>query len=180
MDSVRSIFKSSANERGALDNRESSDDDEECHGLIKRSNNAVKGIVSETSIKISTALDKSTKEVKKISTEKNYYVAGCLLALGGLFLLIAMTLLPLILISPNKFNTFFSIGSTLIQLSLAFFYGPIEYFKILFKKEYLLISIIYVTSLALAIYSSLLWGTYISGLLILMVQVRHFSLLNVL
>jgi hypothetical protein len=86
--------------------------------------------------------------------------------IGALFLLISITCLPLLFIAPNKFNFFFSLGSFFIQLSLAFFQGPLTYLKMLFSKENLLISAFYVGSLLLAIYSSVIWGTYLSAILV--------------
>jgi len=83
----------------------------------------------------------------------------------------SLTFLPLILIAPNKFNLFFGLGSFFIQLSLAFFHGPLAYLKLLFKKENLVISILYVVSVALAVYSSLFWGTYLSALVVVILQV---------
>jgi hypothetical protein len=84
---------------------------------------------------------------------------------------VSLTLLPLVLFSPNKFNMLFSTGSTFIHLALAFFYGPREYVSILFKKENLAVSALYVGSIALALYTSIIWGTYLSGLLVLLIQV---------
>jgi len=86
-------------------------------------------------------------------------------------LFLALTFLPLILIAPNKFNTFFSLGSFFINLALAFYQGPANYVKLLFSKENLMISLFYVLSLVFAIYSSLLWGSYLSSLLVVALQV---------
>mmetsp|Transcript_37771 Transcript_37771/g.36216 ORF Transcript_37771/g.36216 Transcript_37771/m.36216 type:complete len:116 (+) Transcript_37771:284-631(+) len=94
-----------------------------------------------------------------------FFVVGCL------FLLLSLTFLPLIIVSPAKFNLFFSLGSIFIQLSLAFFYGPRTYLQMLFKKENLIISLLYIASVLLAFYSSLIWGNYLSSLLILVIQV---------
>lgn len=108
-----------------------------------------------------------------INTGANYYVAGTCLVIGMLFLLLAFTFLPLILISPAKFNLFFSIGSFFIQMALAFYHGPLAYLKLIFKRENLLISIIYVGTLGLCLYASMFWGTYLSSILLIVLQVRY-------
>ena len=90
---------------------------------------------------------------------------------SGIFLLLSLTFLPLILISPNKFNLFFSLCSFFLQLSMASFKGPLPYLKLLFTPQNLLISALYLGSLCLALYSSLIWGTYLSALLMVSLQV---------
>ncbi len=103
---------------------------------------------------------------KKLDTGSNYYAFGAFFMAGCLFLLLSLTFLPVLFIAPNKFNLFFSLGSFFIQMSLAFFHGPLNYIKIIFKKENVMISLLYFGSVVLAIYSSLLWGTYLSALLV--------------
>lgn len=92
-------------------------------------------------------------------------MAGTFFILGCLFLMLAFTFLPIILISPGKFNLFFSMGSICIQLSLAFYYGPLHYVKEkLLKKENIVISLLYLVSLIFAAYASLFWGSYLTSL----------------
>ena len=67
-------------------------------------------------------------------------------ALGCLFLLAAATSLPFILISPAGFNMYFSLASTFMLLSVSFYYGPINYLKILFDRKNIMISMLYVGS----------------------------------
>ena len=111
----------------------------------------------------------SEKVTKSLDTGSNYYAFGGFLIVGCLFLLLALTYLPFIFLAPNKFNLMFSLGSLFIQLSLAFFHGPLNYIKILFKKENISISLIYLLSLGMAFYSSMVWGTYLSALLMVII-----------
>lgn len=101
----------------------------------------------------------------------NYYAFMAFFIVGCLFLLMAFTFLPLVLVSPGNFNLFFSLGSLFMQISLAFFHGPVTYVKMLFSRENMIISILYLASVLLAIYSSLIWGTYLSSLFIVVLQV---------
>ena len=112
---------------------------------------------------------------KRIDTGTNYYAFGVCLIVGCLFMLLSLTFLPLIFISPNKFNLFFGLGSFFVQLSLAFFHGPLNYLKLIFKKENLTISLLYVGSVLMAVYSSLIWGTYLSAVLVVFLQVSFIS-----
>jgi Got1/Sft2-like family len=129
-----------------------------------------KNFITSTTGKFTFALEEQTKN-QSVLHEKNYYAAlGCLIA-GALFLFLSLTFLPLVFIAPNKFNLFFSLGSTFIQAALAFYHGPIPYVKLLFKRENLVISLFYATSLLLAIYSSIIWGTYLSAILVVALQI---------
>ena len=110
-----------------------------------------------------------------IDTGTNYFAFIAFFVVGCLFLLLALTFLPLILISPSKFNLFFSLGSIFIQLSLAFFHGPLTYLKKLLNKENLVISILYFSAVFMAFYSSMIWGTYFFSLIILVLQVMNYT-----
>jgi hypothetical protein len=109
---------------------------------------------------------------EKLDTGSNYYASGAFLAVGALFLFMSLTFLPLIFISPNKFNLFFSIGCFFVQISLAFFHGPLNYLKLIFKKENMTISMLYLGSVVLSVYSALFWGTYLSAFFLVILQVR--------
>ena len=112
-----------------------------------------------------------TKVTTAIDTGSNYYAAFAFFVIGALFLLLAFTFLPIVLLSPGKFNTFFSLGSCFIQLGLAFYNGPLNYLKMLFKKENLTISLVYVVTLVLALYASMFWGSYFSTIVLILLQV---------
>jgi hypothetical protein len=106
-----------------------------------------------------------------IDTGSNYYRALACLCVGGIFLLMAFTCLPMILISPNSFNLFFSIGSFFVILALAFFYGPVEYLNNIFKGEARMISLTYLCCLFFSIYFSVFNGAYLYSLIVCVLQV---------
>lgn len=101
--------------------------------------------------------------------DQSHKAAGLILIIACLLLTVALTCLPLVLFSPHQFNLFFSTGSGLVHVALALFYGPRYYVATMFKRENLLVSALYMGSLALAVYTSILWGTYLSGLLVLLI-----------
>ena len=117
------------------------------------------------------ATEVSEKVQKKIDTGSNYYMFTGFFILACLFFLLAFTVLPFILVSPAKFNLFFSLGSLFSQIALAFFHGPLSYVKMLLSKQNLIISVIYVATLVLSLYASMFWGTYLSSFVILLLQV---------
>jgi len=104
---------------------------------------------------------------KRMDSGPNYYAFAAFFGVGCLFLLLSLTFVPLILISPAKFNLFFSLGSLFLQIAMAFYYGPLTYLQIIFKRENLAISTVYVASLLFTLYASFFWGTYISALLLI-------------
>lgn len=130
----------------------------------------MKNLISQTTGKISAQIGDSSKFSNRL-TEKNYYAFGAFLIVGGLFLFLSLTFLPLIFFAPNKFNLFFSLGSLFLHCSMSFFYGPMTYIGMLFKRENFVITPLYMGSLFLSIFSSLFWGSYFLAFLILALQV---------
>eukprot|EP00347_Sterkiella_histriomuscorum_P019396 403341789 len=147
---------------GRLDIKDTDDgDDMENQSLIT---NVKKGIFSRTQQLQDTMSS-------KIGTGSNMKLFSVFFIVGCLFLFISLTFLPLVLIAPNKFNLFFGMGSLFIQVSLAFYHGPLNYVKLLFKRENLMISLLYVGSVFMAVYSALIWGTYLSAILVVVIQI---------
>ena len=137
----------------------------------------MQGLMTNVKDGFFTKTNELTSQVTKvIDSGTNYYAFGAFLMVGCLFLLLSLTFLPLILIAPNKFNLFFSLGSFFIQLSMAFFHGPLKYMQMIFKKENMIISLLYVGSLLFALYSSMIWGTYLSAILVVFLQVSYSNL----
>ena len=112
----------------------------------------------------SKASDVQNQVTQAIDTGTNYYAFLTFFVIGCMFLLLALTFLPLILVTPAKFNLFFSLGSLFLQLALTFFHGPLAYLKMLFKKENIIIASIYFAAVGMSVYASLFWGTYLSSL----------------
>ena len=145
------------------------EEDLESEGLVASSKKKIVKITTHT-------LTEATSHPRL--SQPNYFLFGVFLIISGIFLLLSLTFLPLILISPTKFNLFFSLCSLFLQLSMASFKGPLPYLKLLFTPHNLLISALYLCSLCLALYSSLLWGTYLSALLMVSLQVWRHTLFN--
>lgn len=60
------------------------------------------------------ANDMKDQVTNAIDTGSNLYAFATFFFVGCLFLLLAFTFLPIILLSPSKFNLFFSLGSFFI------------------------------------------------------------------
>ena len=150
------------NTPGKLDYRKEVREDElESQSLIQGAKQGFFQKTTEIQAKVTTALD----------TGHNYYMSGAFLIVGFLFLFMALSFVPILLISPNKFNLFFSIGSFFLQIALAFYYGPRAYINMVFKKENLTISLLYIGSLVFTIYESIFWGYYLLSILLIVLQV---------
>ena len=102
-------------------------------------------------------------------TKPNYLWMAIFFAAGSLFLLAAFTSLPFIIISPAGFNMYFSLSSTCMLTSVSFYYGPINYFKSLFEKQNLVISLLYIGSTIASLVSIFIGASYLwsIGLVIL-------------
>ena len=94
--------------------------------------------------------------------------------MGALFLLISFMLLPAIVLSPQKFSMFFTLGSVFLLVGFAFMKGPYKYAKNLFAKERLLFSVAYLASIIFTIYASIIVGSYLMTILASALQVSHF------
>ena len=77
--------------------------------------------------------------------------------ISALFGLAAFTALPFILFSPGAFNMYFSLCTSSMLLAVSFYYGPTTYFRSLFERQNLQITVLYIGS-TLASLSTILWG----------------------
>lgn len=109
------------------------------------SNNNNNDIESEEQ---TTLLKKITSTAKEtIEVEVNYTMFFIVLGTGLLFIIISFLYLPFVLLYPWKFSAFFSFGSFLFLLSFIFVYGTCGFINILFKKERIAFTLIYIVSL---------------------------------
>ena len=99
----------------------------------------------------------------------NYFWMAIMFGIGCLFLLAAVTSLPFILISPKGFNMYFSLASASFLTSVSFYYGPLIYLKHLFKKENLLISLLYVGSTFCSIYTIIFGAGYLWSIVLVII-----------
>merc|ERR1719453_1607631 len=90
-------------------------------------------------------------------TKPNYLWMTIFFAISCLFGLAAFTALPFILFSPASFNMYFSLCTSSLLIAVSFYYGPITYFKSLFERQNLQITVLYIGS-TLASLSTIIWG----------------------
>ncbi|CAI2380495.1 unnamed protein product [Moneuplotes crassus] len=112
---------------------------------------------------------------ENIDSGKSYKYFAIFLAIGCVFLLLSLFFLPTVVLSPHKFAMLFSIGSMCILASMAFYRGPVTYTKRLFRKDQALISIMYIISLFLTLYASMIAGSFL--LTMISCGIQLFSLL---
>ena len=101
---------------------------------------------------------------------KNYKYFVISLAIGCLFIMFSFMTLPLVIIAPQKFALFFSLGSLLILFSFSFLQDQIEYFKSFLTGQNAIFSISYIASLLMSLYASLIVKKYIPTLLCIALQ----------
>ncbi|RHY34369.1 hypothetical protein DYB32_000982 [Aphanomyces invadans] len=88
-----------------------------------------------------------------------------LLLLAGLFFGMASLFLPLLLIRPSKFALSFSFGSISCLSAVAALRGWKSYCKSLLQADHILLTTLYLSSLAATLYSCLVMGSYLYVLL---------------
>ncbi len=93
-----------------------------------------------------------------------------LLLLSGLMFVLAGAFLPLVLLRPQKFCLFFSLGSILSMASFAVLRGPIEQLKHMFSLQRLPFTSTYIGSLVLTLYAAFVMQSYLLVLLFMALQ----------
>ena len=88
-----------------------------------------------------------------------------LLLLSVCMFLLAGAFLPLVLLRPQKFCLFFTLGSMLSMASFAVLRGPLEQLKHMFSLQRLPFTSTYVGSMALTLYAALVLHSYLLVLL---------------
>ena len=127
-------------------------------------------------------METATEEARKKIEEKtgdlsqpNYLWMAIFFALGCFFLMAAMTALPFFIISPSGFNTYFSMASTCLMISVAFFYGPCNYLKKLYARENIIISVLYTASTVASLTSMFTHTGYLYSIALAVIQVTSLS-----
>eukprot|EP00320_Phaeocystis_rex_P009911 CAMPEP_0119093514 /NCGR_PEP_ID=MMETSP1178-20130426/163361_1 /TAXON_ID=33656 /ORGANISM="unid sp, Strain CCMP2000" /LENGTH=211 /DNA_ID=CAMNT_0007077173 /DNA_START=40 /DNA_END=675 /DNA_ORIENTATION=+ len=90
--------------------------------------------------------------------------AGSMFSLAGLFL-------PLVLIRPQKFSLFFTLGSLLVMSAFAVLRGPTEQLKHMLSIQRLPFTATYIGSMVLTLYAALVAQSYLLVILFSAVQV---------
>ena len=108
---------------------------------------------------------------EKIEVERNYKLFFVLLSLGGFLACMSLIFLPLIVISPRKFVSFFSLGSLLILISFLFIYGTKSYFEKLFSKERYIFITLFFISIFLGIFCAIINSFFFLSLICAGIQI---------
>lgn len=86
---------------------------------------------------------------KKCEVEKSYKLFFLFLFLGLGITFFSFFFLPMILLSPKKFVSLFSLGSSITIFSFIFYYGTYDFLSMLFCKERRLYTIMFISSICL-------------------------------
>ena len=89
--------------------------------------------------------------ISKVEVEKNRTVFFSLLAIGSFLLCINILMIPLIVTSPSKFSMTLAFGSSFVLISFLFYYGTKNYVMKLFDQKRYLLSLLFISSIILAI-----------------------------
>ena len=146
----------------------------ENESLINRTRDSAKSLGSSMGMKLEGVTGEMTKKIEEKTgslSQPNYLWMAIFFGVGCLFLMAAMTALPFFLLSPSGFNTYFSLASTCMLISVSFFYGPLVYAKKLFQRENLLISIIYSASTIASLSTIFVKAGYLYSIALAILQV---------
>ena len=105
------------------------------------------GISSEGSISNKEACLSKFKNylISNIQVETSYLKFGIIFITGMIIIIISLFFLPLILISPKKFALLFALGTFVSLLSFIFYYGTSQFLELLFNKDRIWFTIVYLT-----------------------------------
>ena len=111
----------------------------------------------------------STAFSEKIDIAPSYKYFVILMGIGLVFIMLSLTMLPLLVLSPTKFVLTFGTGNLLILISFVFYFGGKEYVIMLFSEKRRYMSIGFVLSLLFGLFFA--WRKhYILSLLFALVQ----------
>ena len=83
--------------------------------------------------------------ISNIQVETSYLKFGIVFVTGMVIIMISLFFLPLILISPKKFALLFALGTFVSILSFIFYYGTLQFFELLFNKDRIWFTVVYLT-----------------------------------
>jgi hypothetical protein len=105
-----------------------------------------------------------------VEVEKSYKLFFLFLLIGIGLLFFSLFFLPLVLFSPGKFVSLFSLGSIITLSSFIFLYGTSGFLGMLFSRERLLYTMLFIGSLVLGLYFAFIHGNYIASLVLAVTQ----------
>ena len=83
--------------------------------------------------------------ISNIQVETSYLKFGVVFITGMIIIMLSLFFLPLILISPKKFALLFALGTFVSLSSFIFYYGTIQFFELLFNKDRIWFTLVYLT-----------------------------------
>ena len=83
--------------------------------------------------------------ISKIQVETSYLKFGIIFFTGIVIIIISFLFLPLIIITPKKFTLLFALGTFVTILSFIFYFGTNKFFDVLFNKDRIWFTVIYLT-----------------------------------
>lgn len=105
-----------------------------------------------------------------IEVEKSYKYFILLLTIGVFLTFFSLMFLPLVILSPSKFVSLFSLGSIIILSSFIFLHGTKDFIFMLFSKERYVYSLLYILSLCVGIYFAVINPYFIICLICAVIQ----------
>jgi hypothetical protein len=106
-------------------------------------------------------------------TAENLTLLVIFVATGAVFICISFMYLPWIIISPEKFSAFFSLGSLSILGGIGYYKGFTEFVKSNFTGKAKWYSVGYLASLLANLYFALIRKSFFFALILSGVQVFH-------
>ena len=83
--------------------------------------------------------------ISKIQVETSYLKFGIIFITGMVIIIMSLFFLPLLFISPKKFALLFALGTFVSLSSFIFYYGTTKFIEILFNKDRIWFTIVYLT-----------------------------------
>ena len=117
--------------------------------IAEQNNNVeiqLKGGTSSEEITKETCLSKFKNYlISNIQVEISYLKFGIVFITGIIIIILSLFFLPLILITPKKFALLFALGTFVSLSSFIFYYGTIQFFELLFNKDRVCFTMVYLT-----------------------------------
>ena len=83
--------------------------------------------------------------ISNIQVETSYFKFGIVFITGMIIIIMSLCFIPLILIAPKKFSLLFALGTFVTISSFIFYYGTIEFFEMIFNRDRIWFTIVYLT-----------------------------------
>ena len=83
--------------------------------------------------------------ISNIQVETSYLKFGIIFISGFAIIIMSLFFLPILFISPKKFSLLFALGTFVSLSSFIFYYGTLKFIEILFNKDRIWFTIVYLT-----------------------------------